>query len=499
MQRLVVGAGLHAVGQLVMSCAGMARWLRGVSAAAIVTVVCTAVAHGAATPGWVRGHLPVPVSALWGELDSVSCSSVSSCVAVGSWGTGPPGSVSYHPSAERWDGVRWSTMPPPAHELSGVSCPSSTDCVAVGSYDNGARTVPVAEQWDGTRWSIQPTPAPSASIDSRLVSVSCTSVRACTAVGINDELALVEPWDGTRWSIQPTPRVAGADLVELGSVSCTSARVCMAVGWFARATSEFALAEQRTGAAWSIESVTTQQSSGDEPGLNGVSCSSGSACTAVGEIDEGMGSGQLIERWDGGRWSRQTAPSRPGPSVYPIPNDVSCPQQDACTAVGSYHTPHFDNATLAERWGGAQWAVWPSPTPGSLFGGGELEAISCPSVRFCAAVGAYTTAPGTAPLAETWERPLARAELAATPTACARISFTAQLRGADIASVRWSLDGKQIGARTVRRGQRYSAAVDVSPGRHRLAVRVRFASASHAPARVFYRTILGCPSPEVTG
>jgi len=89
--------------------------------------------------------------------------------------------------AERWNGASWTIQPTPNRaagaELRGVSCPSASTCTAVGQYflANGA-TWMLIEAWNGARWVLKPTPALNA-YDSGLARVSCTTPRACTAVG----------------------------------------------------------------------------------------------------------------------------------------------------------------------------------------------------------------------------------------------------------------------------------------------------------------------------
>jgi hypothetical protein len=119
-------------------------------------------------------------------------------------------------------------------QLQAVSCTSPAACIAVGEYNPSSsrpsqRTL--AERWDGTGWSIQRTPrAPGQS--NGLVAVSCSSSRACVAVGqtaFNGGQPLVERKAGSSWSIErmPPPKVDG---ILLQAVSCTSSAICTAVG-----------------------------------------------------------------------------------------------------------------------------------------------------------------------------------------------------------------------------------------------------------------------------
>ncbi|HLY50807.1 MAG TPA: hypothetical protein VKR21_16585 [Solirubrobacteraceae bacterium] len=91
------------------------------------------------------------------------------------------------------------------------------------------------------------------------------------------------------------------------------------------------------------------------------------------------------------------------------------------------------------------------------------------------------------------------AHVAAVPTACVRSSFTMQVRGTQIASVRVTLDGRAEHTRAVHRGKLYTTRMAVSPGRHAMTVHVKFKSASKTKARTIHRTVSGCTPPSFTG
>ena len=141
------------------------------------------------------------------------------------------------PLVEDWNGSTWSIQrtPIPLRRwtgwLAGVSCTSSKACIAVGGgYSAIARTiVPLAERWNGSSWSIQPTPLLAGA--RQFFGVSCVSSTACIAVGGNGIAVMAERWDGHRWR---APNVhfgdPGESVDELASVSCTQGR-CAAVGW----------------------------------------------------------------------------------------------------------------------------------------------------------------------------------------------------------------------------------------------------------------------------
>jgi hypothetical protein len=84
--------------------------------------------------------------------------------------------------------------------------------------------------------------------------------------------------------------------------------------------------------------------------LNGVSCASASACTAVGDYNNGTTGVTLAERWTGTTWSIQHTPNPTGASFI-LMTGVSCTSASACTAVGGYNN-RTAGVTLAERWTG---------------------------------------------------------------------------------------------------------------------------------------------------
>src|SRR5262249_49697669 len=106
-------------------------------------------------------------------------------------------------------------------------------------------------------------------------------------------------------------------------------------------------------------------------GLNGVSCSSASACTAVGA----SGAGPLAERWDGARWSIQATPNPPQGNGFL--SGVSCTSTSACIAAGASNPFTPSAKTLAERWNGTRWTIQGTPNP--PHGGGEPNRASCTS------------------------------------------------------------------------------------------------------------------------
>ena len=99
----------------------------------------------------------------------------------------------------------------------------------------------------------------------------------------------------------------------------------------------------------------------------------------------------LAEHWNGTEWSIQTSANHEG--TFNELYGVSCSSSTACTAVGVFTNSSSNHATLAEQWNGSEWklqtTVNPSGNQGAL-----LEADSCASSSACVAVGKYTTSGG---------------------------------------------------------------------------------------------------------
>ncbi len=300
--------------------------------------------------GWSIQATPSPSNGVDSQLNSVSCPTATACIAVGFISSGQQ-------LAEYWDGVGWTIQRTPdgsaVSTLNSISCSSPTACMAIGSGPNG----PLAERWDGGSWVMQDAPQPPAGSQSEnLRGVSCTASTACTVVGQFEaettvpcgpspvpgqpptqcsgsvSQTLAEAWDGTSWSIQATPTPSGGG--QLNDVSCTSATACIAVGYSYTSTTA-TLAEAWDGTSWSIHSVPSPPAGGF---LSGVSCASPSDCAAVGNSSGSRGPFiQLADVWDGTTWSPQTLPSPAGATISSL-SAVSCTSATVCTAVGTVGT-----------------------------------------------------------------------------------------------------------------------------------------------------------------
>jgi hypothetical protein len=278
--------------------------------------------------------------------------------------------------------------------LNGVACVTATNCTAVG-YSATASTPgrALVERWNGTNWSIVPSPVPAGSTGSYLNGVACVSATSCTAVGYYTTASstgrtLVERWNGTKWSIAPSPNASGSLGSYLNGVSCTKASNCAAVGYSYDSNATHTLAERWNGTKWSV--VATPNPKGDEADLLSVSCTSATNCLAVGSFTStGFVDTPLAERWNGTKWSLVAAPNPKGSDSYL--NAVSCASATYCAAVGSTYPASGPGKTLVERWNGSGWAIVASPNPAGV-SESYLSGVRCTRATACTAVGASASA-----------------------------------------------------------------------------------------------------------
>lgn len=135
-----------------------------------------------------------------GSVFDLSCTGIDACVAVGGWSSyctslPRPGPCSQGGLWWQWDGYRWTIGADGSqHEIERVSCLSGSWCMAVAQG--------VIKQWDGSRWTRMHGVNDA-------VDVSCSSEKACTAVGFRYFFSDVTGdnyvpeawhWNGHQWT-----------------------------------------------------------------------------------------------------------------------------------------------------------------------------------------------------------------------------------------------------------------------------------------------------------
>ena len=281
--------------------------------------------------------LPPPPSGPVNGLDTtapadLSCTSVSSCVAVGGATMDITSTGGETAVIQRWTGQDWAVPTTPLMPatrpgnvlLSDVSCVSPTFCMAVGYQQVGAHDLALAEGWNGTQWRTLPMPAVSGSVD--LQAVSCTSTSFCRAVGTVDPpntgrsvtptRTIAEAWNGSSWSKVPNPHPFGKDLwMSTPALTCTSSSHCLAVWSSLWPIERFggptppnagfpAVSQLWNGSSWSFVPMPNPSSaSGQYNILYDASCTDAIDCVAVGTTVDGTQGTMLIESWDGSQWT----------------------------------------------------------------------------------------------------------------------------------------------------------------------------------------------------
>ncbi len=307
---------------------------------------------------WFASRLSTPVNV----IDSVSCSSITVCAAVGfdMKAGGTPRAVALFSS----DGGRlWSTatLPPtytPSHgswtRLDSLNCRSNEECVATGAG-----------------------PAPPA------LPVSCGS--GCTYVpgptnGTIALWALTSTDGGATWS---GSTIESSLPDQAYQINCSSATTCAAVGFgfgscpAGQRCTAHGLAFYYNAAAptqWSLVPVPTGVFS-----VYSLSCPTASLCLAVGSTgDAETGHGVVLRSQNGGRsWQRLRAPAGSN-SIQ----SISCVNQHTCLAAGGMGTSSYVQPTvfLTTNAGGT-WRV------GAVSAVQFMGAVTCPVVHFCLMTG----------------------------------------------------------------------------------------------------------------
>jgi hypothetical protein len=339
-------------------------------------------------------------------------------------------------AAARWKLVPMvtpSTVPLAQMDLSGVSCTSTTTCMAVGYYDDSVGgSLPLAELWNGSGWTIEPTP--NRGYGSKLQDVSCTSSQWCMAVGTYAGGYLAEEWNGTTWSIVPLPSPAGGPTnVGLSGVSCYTNTQCLAVG----ETTSGAFAEVWSGdvsPVWRLVNPPQSVPGVGTFGFADATCTRGNpfSCWVVGGtclttpfVWSACGNGNdsyVLEYYQAPGLALAHVNLSDGLGVQAI----SCPSTASCMAVGAnssdapvnhdwqpdaFAWQAFDaTPTNPAGWTSQQLPVLdPSPSPGDS---GQFWGVSCVSALSCAAVG---TNPRGGTLAELWNASTSTWSVQTTP------------------------------------------------------------------------------------
>jgi hypothetical protein len=349
---------------------------------------------------------PLPSPGTLGALQSVSCPDSTFCVAVGSYGsdgTNTSGLI------ETFSDGQWTPTMAPAPapgdgvQLAQVVCSAVGECVAIGLYLVPDGTFPgdgVIETLSDGSWTATAAPVPSnvgPTPSSQLRDLSCVSAVSCMAVGDYEDSdqnvqGLIETMAHGSWRPTEAPLPSGTSLKDqsaiLYGVSCLSARSCVAVGEYS--STPVGLIEKSSAAGFKPSAAATSLSGTSWSSLREVTCTTSRSCAAIGFY----GPDNLAYTDDvvHGRWTATKAPAPPGDqSPGPTLSTPICPEKRFCVSVGSYTGAQNDTFGLIDGLSRKRWTTQATPLPsnGDPDQGVALNAVACPALGDCVAVGAY--------------------------------------------------------------------------------------------------------------
>jgi len=357
-------------------------------------------------------------------MKATIASSLAACALVLASAASPPG-VWASENANWGAGVELS---PPANAaedpevfLRKVSCPSAGNCTAAGSYDlpPAHEEEPprvqgeVLTETDGT-WKPAEATMPAGAASNPQVefdALSCPSVGNCTAVGGYRENAEHELEHGflldeSKGVWEPAveaslPGGASSIQVVFTGLSCPSAENCTAVGNVNDGIGRwqgFVLSE--TNGTWGTAfepSLPAGAPANPEVYMGGVSCASVENCTAVGYYGESVEHAPkrgLVLTETAGTWGTGMNAIPPAGAVSDSLDGVSCPSAESCTAVGDYENGSGDTEGLmlsetAGTWGTGVRAAVPAGA--RVEPDANVKEVQCHSAGSCTAVGSYIT------------------------------------------------------------------------------------------------------------
>jgi hypothetical protein len=269
---------------------------------------------------WSQGvRAPLPGDAVDSSITSlysVSCVTITTCVAVGQYKNGSTvhdnqGLIVWE-SAGHWTKAMTAPLPAKAKanfitQLDGISCPSWGNCVAVGQYvnTNPARRPMILTESGGVWVSSVTARLP---LDSHynpwagLFSVKCTGIGNCVAVGVyqgaHGGQGLIIGSINGQWGrgiVAPLPSgySYAVNSAQLLSVSCIGLGYCQAVGFFTAGQINRGITISERHGGWGNSTLTPHPANAVAPyyeGLNAVSCNTIQVhCSMVGQYQALVG------------------------------------------------------------------------------------------------------------------------------------------------------------------------------------------------------------------
>jgi hypothetical protein len=211
----------------------------------------------------------------------------------------------------------------------------------------------------------QVVPTPNENFNNGLLAASASSPNDIWAVGES-----TIHFDGTTWTAFPAAMINGDNTANLEGVVDISPTLAWTVGTVnIGEDNPGQVIEQWDGTKWSVFSGPTF-AKGDQPSLFAMTSTSANDIWAIGSLlgDDEQQLFFLFEHWDGTVWTKTTALSGDaflfGASAD-APNDA--------WAVGFIGPENDDSRTLAVHWNGTSWKAVATPSVGS--GANQLNGV----------------------------------------------------------------------------------------------------------------------------
>ena len=290
-----------------------------------------------------------------------------------------------------------------------LACLSSTDCFGGGVFDNAQSltTGAVLLRFNGKSWTASDAPRPADvqkgfQAASSLDAIACPSTKACFGGGsyrsTTGNKAMLLTWTGSHFTAMAAPLPADASANPFGDVlgiSCPSASSCLAVGSYENAAVQAGMVLRLSGGKWKAAAAPVPPGSAVNGSLDAISCPSLALCFAGGWQDNVGGISQaVLLQWSAGKWSVVTSPLPSGAAAdhQASISGMSCPTARWCVAVGSYIDAKGNSRALLVTRSSGKWTAAKAPLPSGAAGNpyAALAGVSCPGTSRCTAVGGYT-------------------------------------------------------------------------------------------------------------
>jgi len=406
--------------------------------ALLTLALASPVGASSPNPQWTVARsmlLPTGATGLTqGYLPGLACPSAGNCTAAGAFDdlSGNTQGLLITETSGTWN-APYQVVPPsdagtnPAVTIYAVSCPSVGSCGAVGSYQDvrgDTQSFVVnesASSWANARKVTLPTDALLNGQNSNVRAVSCTSPGNCSAVGSyldgtspisRQEGFTLNEVNGT-WkaasTVQLPPRANFNPFVSISQIQCTASANCVAIGSYvdAQNTTRALVLSEVNGVWAAAKALVLPNNANAYPlaSLSEVTCVSAGNCVAIGTYLNSTGATQgMTASESSGVWGRATAMAMPvnaaaNPHVFFYGYaGVSCSSIGNCSAGGQYRdrSGHYQGFFVNEVAGNWQAATEMAIPPGALEAGrnGGVVAVSCSSDGNCSAGAAYLDAAG---------------------------------------------------------------------------------------------------------